>query len=84
MCDVTLLVYSLRRFLFCLGNHNIWGDCVVHKMCDRMEMSSCPGCGGIRAEMWKSFNENEQGMGVLVDILEYRQGKLMVRNGKWL
>jgi len=36
-------------------------------MCDRVEVSSCPGCDGISAEMWKRFSENEQGMGILVD-----------------
>jgi hypothetical protein len=67
MCDVTLLVYSLRAFffvLFCLETRNIWGNCVVRKMCDRLKMSSCPGYDGIPTEMWKSFTENEQGMGI--------------------
>jgi hypothetical protein len=33
-----------------------------------MKMNSCPGYDGILTEMWKSFNENEQGVGILVAI----------------
>jgi hypothetical protein len=33
-----------------------------------MEKSSCPGCDGMPAEMWKRFNGNEQGTGILVDV----------------